>query len=74
MAETDFAALQLRVLPEQGGVCGIELLAAVEAVRQGRRFVSAGLAGYVPAEPADRHDPRPLHSDEVLGSAPETGD
>ena len=29
---------------------GIELLAAVDAVCQGRRFVGAGLAGHVPAE------------------------
>ena len=33
---------------------GIELLAAAEAVCQGRRFVGAGLAGHVPAELADR--------------------
>jgi DNA-binding NarL/FixJ family response regulator len=32
---------------------GIELLAAVEAVSQGRRFVSPGLAGHIPAELAD---------------------
>ena len=32
---------------------GRELLVAVEAVRQGRRFVSAGLAGHVPAELGD---------------------
>jgi DNA-binding NarL/FixJ family response regulator len=53
---------------------GIELLAAVEAVRQGRRFVSARLAGHVPAELADRHAPHRLHPDEVLGSAPEAED
>jgi DNA-binding NarL/FixJ family response regulator len=46
---------------------GSELLAAAESVRQGRRFVSAGLAGHVPAELA-------LHPDEVLGSPPEAGD
>ena len=45
---------------------GIELLAAVEAVCQGRRFVSAGLAGYVPAELADRQAPMRFHPDEVL--------
>lgn len=45
---------------------GSELLAAVEAVCQGRRFVSAGLAGHVPA--------KRLHPDEVLGSALEAGD
>ena len=33
---------------------GIELLAAVEAICQGRRFVSAGLAGHVPAELTDK--------------------
>lgn len=33
---------------------GIEVLAAVEAVCQGRPFLSAGLAGHVPAELADR--------------------
>ena len=32
---------------------GRELLVAVEDVRQGRRFVSAGLAGLVPAELGD---------------------
>ena len=32
---------------------GIELLAAVEAVSQGGRFVGAGLAGLIPAELAD---------------------
>jgi DNA-binding NarL/FixJ family response regulator len=32
---------------------GRELLAAVEAVRQGKLFVSAELAGRVPAEVAD---------------------
>ena len=40
---------------------GSELLAAVEAVCQGRQFVSAGLAGDVPA--------KRLHPDEILGSA-----
>ena len=33
---------------------GIELLAAVEAVFQGRRFVGASLTGHTPAELADR--------------------
>jgi DNA-binding NarL/FixJ family response regulator len=47
---------------------GVELLAAVEAVCQGRQFVSAGLAGPVPAEQA----PKGLYSDQVLAS--ETGD
>ena len=32
---------------------GIELLNAVEAVSQGRRFVSAGLVGHIPAELVD---------------------
>jgi DNA-binding NarL/FixJ family response regulator len=32
---------------------GIELLAAVEAVSQGGRFVGAGLAGLIPTELAD---------------------
>jgi DNA-binding NarL/FixJ family response regulator len=53
---------------------GSELLAAVEAICQGRRFVGAGLAGPVPAELADRQVPMRFHSDEVLGPAPETGD
>lgn len=37
---------------------GIELLAAVEAVCQGRPFVSAGLAGHVPAEPTHAQAPK----------------
>ena len=53
---------------------GIELLAAVEAICQGRRFVSPELAGHGSAELADRQVPRHLQSDEVLGSAPEAGD
>ena len=32
---------------------GIDLLAAVEAIRQARQFVSSGLAGHVPAELAE---------------------
>jgi DNA-binding NarL/FixJ family response regulator len=52
---------------------GTELLAAVEAVSQGRRFVSAGLAGHVPAELVDRQVPKLLHPDEVLGSQLEAG-
>ena len=51
---------------------GIELLAAVEAIRQGRRFVGASLAGSIPAEPDDGQDPERLHLDELLGSPPET--
>src|SRR5258705_9035704 len=38
---------------------GSELLAAVEAVCQGRRFVGAGLAGHVPAELASMEAPKP---------------
>jgi len=53
---------------------GIELLAAVEAVSQGRRFVSAGLAGHVPAELVDRHVPKLHHPNEVLGWPPEPWD
>jgi DNA-binding NarL/FixJ family response regulator len=53
---------------------GIELLAAVEAVCQGRLFVGAGLAGRLPAEPADRQAPNRLHSDEIFPLAPEAGD
>ena len=43
-----------------------ELLAAVEAVSQGRGFVSTVLADYVPANPADKQAPKRLHSDKVL--------
>jgi DNA-binding NarL/FixJ family response regulator len=52
---------------------GRELLTAVEAVCQGRRFV-AGLAGHVPAEVASKQAPKGLHSDEALVPIPETGD
>jgi DNA-binding NarL/FixJ family response regulator len=52
---------------------GIELLAAVEAVCHGRRFVSAGLEGHVPAELSYTQAPNRLHSDEVLAS-PAEGD
>jgi DNA-binding NarL/FixJ family response regulator len=48
---------------------GIELLAAVEAVCQGRRFVSAGLARPVPADFADVR----LPTVSIKGWAPETG-
>jgi DNA-binding NarL/FixJ family response regulator len=51
---------------------GSELLASMEAVRQGRRFVSAELAGHVPAELGDMQAPQGLHPDQVLAS--ETGD
>ena len=50
---------------------GIELLAAVEAVSQGGRFVGAGLAGHLPA---DRQAPNRLHPDQILAPQPEAGD
>jgi DNA-binding NarL/FixJ family response regulator len=53
---------------------GIELLAAVDAVSQGGQFVSAGLAGYVPAQLAERQVPRGLHSGDVGALPPEAGD
>ena len=53
---------------------GSDLLPAVEAVCQGKRFVSAGLAGHVPAELAGTRVPNRLHPDEVHGSPPEAGD
>ena len=53
---------------------GIDLLAAVEAICQGERFVSAGLAGHVPAEPADRQVHKRFHPDQVLALQPEAGD
>jgi DNA-binding NarL/FixJ family response regulator len=43
---------------------GSELLAAVDAVCQGKRFVSAGLAGHILAEPAARQAPKRLHPDD----------
>jgi DNA-binding NarL/FixJ family response regulator len=51
---------------------GIELLAAAEAVCQGRRFVSAGLEDHVP-ELSYTQAPNRLHADEVLAS-PAEGD
>ena len=39
------------------GRAGSELVPAVEAVRQGRRFVSAGVSGLKPAEVADKQAP-----------------
>jgi DNA-binding NarL/FixJ family response regulator len=51
---------------------GIELLAAVEAVCQGRRFVSAALAGHVPAE-GRRQGPKG-HPGEALAPTSEAGD
>jgi DNA-binding NarL/FixJ family response regulator len=53
---------------------GSDLLPAVEAVCQGRRFVSAGLAGQVPAELVDGQVSKRAHQHEVLGSPLETGD
>ena len=50
---------------------GIELLAAVDAVCQGRRFVGAGLAVHVPA---DRQAPNRLHPDQILAPQPEARD
>jgi DNA-binding NarL/FixJ family response regulator len=50
---------------------GIDLLAAVEAVCQGRRFVGAGLASHVPA---DHQAPKRLHPDQILAPQPEAGD
>jgi DNA-binding NarL/FixJ family response regulator len=50
---------------------GIELLAAVEAVCQGRRFVGAGLPGHVPA---DRQAPKRLDPDQILAPQPGVGD
>jgi DNA-binding NarL/FixJ family response regulator len=52
---------------------GIELLAAVDAVCQGRQFVGAGLAGHVPADLADRQAPKRLYPDQILASQPEAG-
>jgi hypothetical protein len=50
---------------------GSELLAAMDAVCQGRRFVGAGLAGHVPA---DRQASNRLHPDQILAPQPEAGD
>jgi len=51
---------------------GSELLPAVQAACQGRRFVSAGLVGHVLADLADSKFPS--SPDEALGSPPEAGD
>jgi DNA-binding NarL/FixJ family response regulator len=53
---------------------GSELLPAVEAVCQGRRFVSTGLGGHVPAEVVDGKVSKRVHQHEVSGSPPEAGD
>jgi DNA-binding NarL/FixJ family response regulator len=50
---------------------GRELLAAVEAVTQGKLFVSGGLTGRVPAEVADKQAPKGLHPDQTLALIPE---
>jgi len=44
---------------------GTDLSAAVEAICQGRRFVSPSLTGHVPAELADRQSTQAFHSDET---------
>jgi len=51
---------------------GIDLLAAVEAICQGRRFVSAGLVNQVPVELADRQASNRLQP--CFASQPEAGD
>ena len=51
-----------------------ELLAAVEAVCQGRRFLSAGLAFHDPAELSDRQATKSHHRDAVLPLMPEAED
>jgi len=53
---------------------GSELLPAVEAVCQGRRFVGAGLAGHVPAQFADRLAQNRFHPYEVLAQPTAPGD
>ena len=53
---------------------GRELLVAVEAVLQGRRFVSVGLAGYASAGLGDSQVSKPLHFDETSASLPEETD
>jgi DNA-binding NarL/FixJ family response regulator len=44
---------------------GIDLIAAVEAICQGRRFVSTGSEGHVPAELTDRRAFNRFQSDEA---------
>ena len=51
---------------------GIDLLAAVEAICQGRRFVSAGLVNQVPVDLADRQASNRLQP--CFASQPEAGD
>jgi DNA-binding NarL/FixJ family response regulator len=51
-----------------------DLLPAVDAVCQGKRFASAGLAGHIRAERADRQVSKRVHQHDVLGSPLEAGD
>jgi DNA-binding NarL/FixJ family response regulator len=51
---------------------GRELLVAVEAVLQGKQFVSAGLAGHIPAELCDSQVSKPAHFDETFASLEKT--
>jgi len=53
---------------------GSDLLRAVEAVCQGKRFVSAGLPGQNPAELVGGQVSKRVQQHEVLGSPLETGD
>ena len=53
---------------------GTELLAAVEAVCQGRRFISAALAGHAPAEGRRQGSSEESSSDEALAAISEAGD
>jgi DNA-binding NarL/FixJ family response regulator len=53
---------------------GSELMAAVEAVRQGMLFVSVGVAGQRPAEVTDEQVPKGLHPNGVLAPIPGAGD
>ena len=53
---------------------GAELLAAVEAVCQGRRFISAALAGHAPAEGRRQGSSEESSSDEALAAISEAGD
>ena len=52
---------------------GSELLASMEAVRQGRRFISAELADHVRAKLGDVQTPDRFHPNQVLASPAETG-
>jgi DNA-binding NarL/FixJ family response regulator len=51
---------------------GRELLVAVEALHQGREFVSAGLAGHAPAKLGDSQVGKPAHFDETFASLEKT--